>query len=349
MTNSEAPEAAEPDESADITVVIPAYRALATISRALDSALAQCRGSARAIVVIDDGSEETKRMVEERGDRRILFVMNDRNLGAPASRNRGLSLAATPYVSFLDADDFYEGDFLGPLVTAIQSAKAHVGFGPGLLWMPSGYSRYAVPDYRNNEDVFLRWFGGGEHVNTASVAWSADYLRGIGGWDENMLRNQDGELALRAILLGARFAQSSSGAGVWCNHEGPGRISERTDNLASLLEVVTKLEHVPSQSVSDKARRQAVAAHLHNIALRAYRVARDEVGDEAMRRRRALGYPDSEGSFSCRAAVALRTLPKGPRKVVWRLTVSLLRGLKRASGRGERRLDVSTIAQLAGE
>jgi hypothetical protein len=333
----------------DITIVIPAYRALRTIARAIDSALGQCGGRVRIIVVIDDGSEDTRKLAEDRDDRRISVVVNERNLGAPASRNRGLSLVTTPYVAFLDADDFYQGDFLDPLVAAMREADAEIGFGPNLLWTPGGYVRHAVPDYRDNADVFLRWFGGGEHVNTASVAWSADYLRSIGGWDETVLRNQDGELALRAILLGARFAQSASGAGVWCNHAGPSRISEQTDNLGALLDVVDKLERIASQAVPDDVRREATASHLHNIALRAYRVGQDEVGDEAMRRRRLLGFADSQGSFTCRAAVALRTLPSGPRSVVWRLAAPLLRGLKQVSGRGERRVDPSAISQAAGE
>jgi hypothetical protein len=164
-----------------------------------------------------------------------------------------------------------------------------------------------------------------------------------------VLRNQDGELALRAMLLGARFAQSTSGAGVWCNHSGPSRISERTDNLGALLDVVDKLARISSQSVPGSVRRKAAASHLHNIALRAYRVGQDEVGDEAMRRRRALGYADSQGSLTCRAAVALRALPRGPRSLMWRLGAPLLRGLKQASGRGERRVDPSAIPQAAGK
>jgi hypothetical protein len=333
----------------DITVVIPAYGALGTIARTLDSALAQCSGQVRVVVVIDDGSEETRRLAEERGEDRVTVVVNERNLGAPASRNRGLALAATPFVTFLDADDFYEGDFLAPLLSAMREADADVGFGPNLLWSPGGYARYAVPSYRDNADVFMRWFGQGEHVNTASVAWSADYLRSIGGWDEAVLRNQDGELALRAILRGARFAQSSSGAGVWSNHSGPSRISERTDNLGALLDVTAKLGGIPSRSVPDDIRRRAAASHLHNIALRAYRVGQDEIGDAAMTRRRELGFADNEGSLTCRAAVALRTLPKGPRSVLWRAGASLLRGAERMSGRGERRVDPSAIPRLAGK
>jgi glycosyl transferase family 2 len=338
----------EVEQNADITVVIPAYRALDTICGAIASALTQCEGRVRVVVVIDDGCEATRNIIEDRRDERILVIRNAENLGAPASRNRGLALVATPFVSFLDADDVFEGDLLGPLVGKMRAGKADTGFGPSLLRTGKGYTRYFVPDYRSREDVFLRWFGGGEHVNTASVVWSADYLRSIGGWDEALRRNQDGELALRAILLGASFAQSSAGAGVWCNRTGSSRISARTDNLSSLLDVVARLDQLPSQFVSRAARREASAAHLYNIALRAYRIGQDEIGDEAMSRRRSLGFPDSDGSPACRAAVALRLLPRGPRTIVWRSAALVLRGLKRMTGQSDRLLDLSTVPELSG-
>ena len=74
---------------AELSVVVPAYRARHTISRTIDSALGQCGGQVRVIVVIDDGSEETLKLLERRKDDRISVVMNERKLGAPASRNRG--------------------------------------------------------------------------------------------------------------------------------------------------------------------------------------------------------------------------------------------------------------------
>lgn len=311
-----------------ITVVIPCYQADRTVIRAVDSALSQCDGKVSIVVVIDDGSETTLGLVKQLGDPRIRTVMNERNLGAPASRNRGLELAATPFVSFLDADDFYEGDFLAPLIALMEREDSDVGFGPSVYWNErDGYTYRYVPDYKDRSDVFYRWFSGMRSVNTCSVAWRSSYLRKIGGWDESIKRNQDGELAMRAILLGAKFSMSAVGAGVWFNDTAVPSISTRTDNLSVLFDVVSKFQAMRSDFVPDSLRIEACARHLHLIAHAAYRAGADEVGVEAMRRRRALGFSDHQGDTRHRISVALRIVPPRIRAGLWRVAM----GLKRRS------------------
>jgi glycosyltransferase involved in cell wall biosynthesis len=317
--------AKEPTQAdAQITVVIPCYHAEATVGRAVDSALSQCDGQVAVIAVIDDRSSATQELLQGCSDSRIRVLMNDSNLGAPASRNRGLAFAATPFVAFLDADDFYEGDLLGPLVEKVGSEGAELGFAPTAHWDPkAGYTHHFVPDYRDHDDVFLRWMNCTGNLNNSSLVWSTDYLRQIGGWDEAILRNQDGELALRAILLGARFTTSRKGASVWFNDRNAARISTGTKNIASMLDVVSKLEAIPSEAVSDAARRDGLASHLHLVADAAYRAGEDRIGAEAMRRRRALGYRNGEGSLRSRLFLMSRFVPRLIRFPMWRVGLSL--------------------------
>jgi glycosyltransferase involved in cell wall biosynthesis len=306
------------DSSAPITVVIPAYHASSTIRRAVESALSQNGGGTRVIVVIDGADRETEEDLAAVADERLSWVVNHTNLGAPASRNRGLQLVSSPYVMFLDADDHFEGDLIGPLVARMSAEGAVLGFGPSLQWSPAnGYNRLFVPDYRDHEDVFLRWFGGTANVQTAGVAWSSDYLRRIGGWDETIRRNQDGELALRAILLGARFICSEEGAAVWCNDAGSDRITTRTDNLAAMFDVVDKLESIHSSVVGMSTRLEAHSRQLLMIAHMAYRSGEDEVGHEALRRRQAMNAPARGQNARHRLSVFLRFVPRKLRRPLW--------------------------------
>ncbi len=98
-----------------ISVVIPAYNAAATLSRALDSVLAQT-WPAHEIVVVDDGSAdataEVVRAAQARaGGGRIRYLRQD-NAGPSAARNRGVGEASGNWVAFLDADDWYYPDRL---------------------------------------------------------------------------------------------------------------------------------------------------------------------------------------------------------------------------------------------
>lgn len=94
---------------APVSVVIPAFRAKATIAEAVDSVAKQTQLPLE-VIVIDDGSKDgTGAFVEElalRYDRNWLKVLElAENQGAASARNAGWSVARAEFVAFLDADD----------------------------------------------------------------------------------------------------------------------------------------------------------------------------------------------------------------------------------------------------
>ena len=95
-----------------ISVVIPAYNCADVIGSAIDSALAQ--NVTLEILVLDDGSSDELEavMAGYEGNEAVRFAKNEKNLGAAATRNRGVSLARGKYVAFLDADDYWTEDKL---------------------------------------------------------------------------------------------------------------------------------------------------------------------------------------------------------------------------------------------
>ena len=90
-----------------ISVVIPAYNCARHISGAIDSALAQ--NVPLEVLVLDDGSSDDLDavMASYAGSEAVRFLKNETNLGAAATRNRGVELARGKYVAFLDADDYW--------------------------------------------------------------------------------------------------------------------------------------------------------------------------------------------------------------------------------------------------
>lgn len=95
-----------------VSVIIPAYGCAKTIRQAIDSALVQ--DVALEVLVLNDGSPDDLDAVMEAycGEPRIRYLKNEKNLGAAATRNRGVLLARGTYVAFLDADDWWERDKL---------------------------------------------------------------------------------------------------------------------------------------------------------------------------------------------------------------------------------------------
>jgi glycosyltransferase involved in cell wall biosynthesis len=91
---------------ASVSVIIPAYRASATIGRALDSLLGQTRPP-EEILIIDDGSPEDLAVAMEPYRDRVTLIRKP-NGGAASARNLGIERAGGNLIAFLDADDYWE-------------------------------------------------------------------------------------------------------------------------------------------------------------------------------------------------------------------------------------------------
>lgn len=87
------------------SVIIAAYNSGATLSKAIDSVLAQTY-AAYEIIIVDDGStDDTSAVVSHYGDKiRYHF---QKNSGVSSARNQGAELARGEWLTFLDADDWY--------------------------------------------------------------------------------------------------------------------------------------------------------------------------------------------------------------------------------------------------
>lgn len=294
-----------------VTVVIPAYRCEATIRLAVDSVLAQQGCETKAIVVVDGDLDGTATIVRSYGGDRVKLLVNEGQMGGQFSRNRGLDAVDTLWVMFLDGDDYLQGPLLQRLMDEMDTARADIGFGPWRrFYEDSGaFGKIMLPEYTSNEDVFVRWVAHRRFVPPCAVLWRTDFVRQIGGWDPELNRNQDGELAMRAILGGARFAQTDQGCGIWVKYKAATSITSRTDNLAAALDAPVKMLAVPTSIVEEKLRRRTIAEHYYNIAMLCFDRNRDDIALQALRRSRALGFRANKGWKWTRRTADLVGLP----------------------------------------
>lgn len=124
----------------DVSVVMPAYNRSALITRSLDSILHRRRP--REIIVVDDASaDDTAEQARLWGERRGFPVTVERvakNGGAAAARNRGIELATSRYVAFVDSDDEHLPGALERLVSALdQHPDAVLAFGDATKVTPT--------------------------------------------------------------------------------------------------------------------------------------------------------------------------------------------------------------------
>lgn len=112
-----------------ISIIIPVYNVEKFISRCLDSLINQTMKDIE-IIVIDDKSKDNSLSIlktyKELYPEKIRVVENAQNIGAGATRNRGLELASGDYISFIDSDDYIDLDMLEQLYRACEEHGAQL-------------------------------------------------------------------------------------------------------------------------------------------------------------------------------------------------------------------------------
>jgi glycosyltransferase involved in cell wall biosynthesis len=101
------------------SVVIPLYNKSPHIKKAIDSVLAQSYDNFELIVVDDGSTDGGADIVSQIADPRIHLV-HQKNAGVSAARNKGIELAQSDYIAFLDADDYWMPDHLETIKQLIE-------------------------------------------------------------------------------------------------------------------------------------------------------------------------------------------------------------------------------------
>lgn len=125
---------------ATYSIIIPAYNAALTLSACLDSILAQTESDWECLCVDDGSSDDTMEIIRnyESQDRRIRGFYQTHG-GPSRARNHALAVASGEWVSFVDADDKVDPDYLSSF--AAEPSKADINFtGIRFIW-PDGENR----------------------------------------------------------------------------------------------------------------------------------------------------------------------------------------------------------------
>ena len=112
-------------ENPKVSVIIPCYNAERYLPHCLDSLTAQTLRDLE-IICVDDGSvDSTPDILRQyaRKDSRITVLIQE-NKNAGNARNNGLRIARGEYLSFLDADDFFEPEMLEQMVMSADRYQA---------------------------------------------------------------------------------------------------------------------------------------------------------------------------------------------------------------------------------
>ncbi|TLU67677.1 glycosyltransferase family 2 protein [Thalassotalea litorea] len=124
-----------------VSIIMSTFNSLAYVGEAIESVLAQSYPNWELLITDDASTDNTWQLLTFYAQKHdnIHVFLNEKNLGAALSRNRGMDQAKGRYLAFLDADDSWQKDKLAEQVAFMQRHQ-----------IPVSCTSYQVVDEQGN-------------------------------------------------------------------------------------------------------------------------------------------------------------------------------------------------------
>ncbi len=182
-----------------VSVVVPAYNAEATIGPLLDSLQALNYPDYEVIVVNDGSVDATKEIVE----RYSVRLIDQRHSGASAARDAGLQAACGEIVAYVDSDVKVERDWLRNLIIPFRESRVAATTGQTIFLRNDKCTSWV-----RSLDIERRNARRGEYTRLANgpnSAFRRDVLLEVGGFDPRWYHAEDTEVSYRIWEKGYRI------------------------------------------------------------------------------------------------------------------------------------------------
>lgn len=185
------------------SVVIPIYNKENFIEDTLRSVLSQSFLDFELILVNDGSTDQSEAKIKQFSDERIKYFVTE-NGGASKARNFGIEKAAAPFITFLDADDFWYPTFLEEMASAIKKFPNHHIFSAAIevetqkVVFPAQYSIEKLSDLEvvNYFDASMKT----TVICTSCAAFHRSVFEKVGHFDTTIRSGQDTDMWIRMGL-----------------------------------------------------------------------------------------------------------------------------------------------------
>lgn len=244
-----------------VSIIIPLYNAKDYIAETIKSAINQTWQN-KEIIIVDDGSTDNSLAIAKTFENGFVKIFTQKNSGASAARNKGLTEAKGDYIQFLDADDLLSADKIESQVNLLQGKPnavancATVYFFDGedpLVKKP--IHEWHHQDSIDNVHYLIKLYGGYDtdgHGNMITVhAWLTprSIIDKVGPWNEDLTVDDDGEYFCRVLLTANSVKYSPLSINYYRKFGRPKSLSTQKTKQAfqsKLLATDLKYEHLKS-------------------------------------------------------------------------------------------------------
>lgn len=191
-----------------ITVVMPVYREEEKHLRlAIESILDQTWKNFQFIIILDDPNNNLLTEVINyyvESDSRIAFYINERNLGCPRTKDKGIRLAQTEYVAIMDADDVARRHRLEKQIRKITTDRLDIVAGCVRVVNDQGKPLYSMNDLPLTHKDIVKKMRVNNCMPHPTWILRRDAYINLGGYAD-IEGCEDYDLLIRAIKGGCRL------------------------------------------------------------------------------------------------------------------------------------------------
>lgn len=182
-----------------VSVIMPCYNSEHFVGRAIESVLKQIYQSWELLLVDNNSTDNTKRVLEQYQQKYPdqIRVFSETQKGAPAARNKGLKEAKGEWIQFLDADDELTVNRF-ELFLGLPDADAYDIITSNFTYVnEAGTAKDGIIG-TISDDVWVRLINS-QLGRTSAIMWKKDILYTIGGWDLSKTSSQEYNLLFSAM------------------------------------------------------------------------------------------------------------------------------------------------------
>lgn len=194
-----------------VSVIVPVYNVERYIGRCVESLMQQDFENIQ-IILVDDGSpDKSFEIISElaKQDKRII-VIQQKNSGVSAARNRGIEASDGDYLMFVDGDDYVDKNYVSYFVNLLHSKNCDIGF---------DLNNYQIDGCLSRDDCFevsaekaIEWIYSGEiFVAVWNKIYSAKLLKNSNikfneeiWYGEGMLFNVECLQSVEKVAIGGK-------------------------------------------------------------------------------------------------------------------------------------------------
>lgn len=130
-----------------VSIIIPYYKKKKFIFETITSVLNQTYSNIEILIIYDDEDKTELEFLRHnfKTNKKVKIIINEKNLGAGLSRNKGINLSLGNYVAFVDADDVWKKNKLEKQLEFMKMNKAKIS-----------HTSYSIINEKNEKIAFRK-------------------------------------------------------------------------------------------------------------------------------------------------------------------------------------------------